>query len=242
MLFALELETKADGRASSDELLSPGLTKGLASADGEGARRMALALMFAGLAALAAGPTAGLTVRYFGFGANVDQQLMQRRIGGTPLSAEPAMAKGYRLAFTALGFGPEPGFASIERSKMGDPSEIHGVLYTLDAAQMARLCATEAVPLSYSVISFRCTTYDGQAVGACALQANGPGLLVEAALGTIRPSERYLGVIRAGAKASGLADSWLQYLETIEAAPPGLLQIPASLFPSAATSNGARSS
>lgn len=170
---------------------------------------------------------AGLTVRYFGFGANVDQQLMRRRIGGAPLGAEPAAATGYRLAFTALGFGPEPGFASIERSVAG-PSEIHGVLYTLDAAQMARLCASEAVPLAYSVISVRCATYDGRVVGACALQANGPGRIVEAAFGPIRPSERYLGVVRAGARASGLADSWLEYLETIEPASPmfGLPRMP----------------
>ena len=173
----------------------------------------------------------GLTVRYFGFGANVDQQLMRRRIGSVPLGAEPAMATGYRLAFTALGFGPEPGFASIERS-VGGPSEIHGVLYTLDAAQMAALCASEAVPLAYSVISLRCATYDGRTVGASALQANGPGRIVEAAFGPIRPSERYLGVIRAGARASGLADSWLRYLETIEPATP-LFGLPKEMAPGA---------
>jgi hypothetical protein len=156
------------------------------------------------------------TVRYFGFGANVDQSVMERRIGSRPLAAEPAVAHGYRLAFTALGFGPEPAFASIEPAPAR--GECHGVLYTLDLPQMARLCASEGVPFAYLVSNVRCTTYDGARLGACALKANGPGRMVDSAFGRIRPSARYLNLIRAGAMNSGLSESWLEYLDALEPA------------------------
>ncbi|KAG8459090.1 hypothetical protein KFE25_002497 [Diacronema lutheri] len=150
------------------------------------------------------------SVRYFAYGANNDQQLMRRRIGSEPLAAEPAVAQGFRLAFTALGVPPEPGFASIEPAH--GLSECHGVLYTLTFEQMARLCATEAVPVAYAVVSLKVRTYHGQSVGAATLRANGVGALLESMFGPIRPSERYLNIIRAGARESGLSEEWLTHL------------------------------
>ncbi|KAJ1618139.1 hypothetical protein T492DRAFT_1094934 [Pavlovales sp. CCMP2436] len=154
------------------------------------------------------------TMRYFGFGSNLDAKLMQRRIGSAPISAEPAIVYGHRLAFTAgTGFGPEPGFASLEPAAR---ARCHGVLYTLELPQMARLCASEAVPIGYTPISVRCATYGGQTLSATTLRANGPGRLIEAAFGPIRPSARYLQLIRDGADASGLATEWLEYLAALE--------------------------
>lgn len=154
------------------------------------------------------------TVRYFGFGANVDQELMRRRIGSVPLSAEPAVVRGHRLAFTATPGPGLPGVGSLEPSY--GQSECHGMLYTLSAAQMVRLCASEGLPVAYSLVSVPCIPYAGGGrVGASTLRAKGYGTLIESALGPIRPSERYIGVIRAGARASGLRDTWIEYLDSI---------------------------
>lgn len=154
------------------------------------------------------------TLRYFGFGSNVDTQLMRRRIGSEPLSAEPALVKGYRLAFTAaMGIGP--GMGSLEPASQLQ-RECHGVLYTLTVEQMARLLASEGVPLAYSLINVRCMTYGGVPVSAAALRANGFGNIIESAMGPIRPSERYINLIRAGARDSGLTDEWQAYLATIK--------------------------
>mmetsp|Transcript_4889 Transcript_4889/g.13470 ORF Transcript_4889/g.13470 Transcript_4889/m.13470 type:complete len:184 (+) Transcript_4889:59-610(+) len=158
------------------------------------------------------------TVHYLGVGSNVDQSVMERRIGSKPLSAEPACAPDHRLAFTAIGTWPEPAFASVEPSPYAG-QECHGVLYTLSLSQMARLCVSEMVPAGYSLLPVRCETYAGERVGAFALNANGPGRALEAIAGPIRPSRRYLELIREGARKSGLAPSWLDRLAKLQPAP-----------------------
>lgn len=155
------------------------------------------------------------TVKYLGIGSNVDPNVMRARIGSTPVRWEPALVREHRLAFTALGAGSEPAFASIEPTKGREIDECHGVLYTLTIGQLVRLCASEGVPFAYDLVSVPCETYSGRFTGACAFRAKGPGRIIEQLI-DLRPSRRYLDLIREGARKSGLSPSWRERLDAIK--------------------------
>eukprot|EP00899_Mesostigma_viride_P024271 jgi/Mesvir1/5028/Mv02236-RA.1 len=144
-------------------------------------------------------------IPYFAFGANLNQRVLRGRRGITPLAQEPAVLKQYRLAFNMLSLSAlEPSFASVEPSAAGD--EVHGVLYRLTRSQFLSLCRSEAVTVH---------PYEGTQQTAFTLRtSDGPwrspwGL-------DVPPSRRYLGLIREGARESGLREEWLEHLRNLK--------------------------
>lgn len=161
-------------------------------------------------ATLASGRQA--TINYVGVGSNLSRYVLTRRIGGEPISCEPCVLPGMRLAFTAIGFGGEPAFASVEEADDGSV-ECQGVLYALSLPQFGLLCATEGVPLAYSVVPVLART-GCREVGASALRAVGPGLWLERVQGkgALRPSKRYIELMIRGASEAGLGAEWIDHL------------------------------
>ena len=105
----------------------------------------------------------------------------------------------------------EPAFASLEPA--GLDSECHGVVTTLTPFDWLRLCASEGVPAAYKVVSIDVERYDGRIARCYTLQAARP------AREALKPSLRYLALIREGAREAGLRDCWLERLEGLSAAP-----------------------
>ena len=112
----------------------------------------------------------GLGVSYFAFGSNMASSVIEGRRRLTPLAPQqPALVRGYELAFTLPGFPPlEPAFASIEAAA---GEECHGVLYMLSPADWLRLCASEGVPFAYRVVTLQLELYDGRTQEAYSLEA-----------------------------------------------------------------------
>ena len=167
------------------------------------------------IAALAVDSSAGLvTVRYFAYGSNLAAAVREGRRKLQPVSAAPGFVKDHRLAFNVPGFSPtEPAFASIARAP-GD--ECHGGVYELGLADWAKLCASEGVPLGYRVVGVEVELYSGERVQAWTLEAGLPSFV-----GDLPPSERYLSLLRDGARELGLTRAWQERLATVQTAPLG---------------------
>merc|ERR1712087_800463 len=155
----------------------------------------------------------GLRVEYFAFGSNMATSVFQGRRGIRPLGDKrPAVAHGKKLAFTVPGIPIfEPAFASIEPA--APDSECHGVLYSLSPSDFGKLCFSEGAPLVYRVLEIPVVQYNGVRLSAFAFQSS------TACLGEMKPSMRYLQLIQDAAREAGLAQSWLDELDRISAAP-----------------------
>ena len=88
-----------------------------------------------------------LVVSYFAYGSNMHPAIFEGVRAIAPVSAQPAALRDHRLAFNLLGGAAEPSFAGLEPAR---GAVCHGVLYELTAADFARVCATEGVPLAYA--------------------------------------------------------------------------------------------
>jgi hypothetical protein len=180
----------------------------------------------------------GLVVEYFAIGSNLQRAVLTGRRGITPLvPARPAVAPDHALTFDVPGFSIlEPAFAAIEPRQY---SECHGVLYTLSPSDWLRLLASEGVPFAYRPLPLTVECYDGRRVQAMSLavglSVSGPRALPRFPGGSAaarkrdqgrqepqekpRPSQRYLALLRDGAREAGLADTWIAYLDGLQPAP-----------------------
>ena len=158
---------------------------------------------------------AGLVIRYFAYGSNLAEAVREGRRKLKPFSAEPGLVRDHRLAFNVPGFLSEPAFASIARSP-GD--ECHGGVYELSASDWARLCMSEGVPFGYRVKEVEVELYYGEPVKAWTLEAPPSPLTL---FGDLPPSERYLSLIRDGARELGLTRAWQERLAQVQASPFG---------------------
>eukprot|EP00320_Phaeocystis_rex_P022532 CAMPEP_0119077714 /NCGR_PEP_ID=MMETSP1178-20130426/95861_1 /TAXON_ID=33656 /ORGANISM="unid sp, Strain CCMP2000" /LENGTH=137 /DNA_ID=CAMNT_0007060097 /DNA_START=231 /DNA_END=644 /DNA_ORIENTATION=+ len=114
------------------------------------------------------------------------------------------------------GFSPlEPAFASIVPAK-GD--ECHGAVFELTPTDWARLCLSEGVgvPTGYRVRQVSVELYSGRTVQAYTLSTS----LLRAPV-DLPPSERYLGLIRKGARELKLTGVWQDRLAAVKTAPFG---------------------
>ena len=157
----------------------------------------------------------GFTVNYFAYGSNLAAAVREGRRGLSPISQTPGVVRDYKLAFNVRGFSArEPAFASIAAAP-GD--ECHGGVYELSLRDWATVCATEGVPFAYRVVQVEVEPYaGGEAVQAWTLDAQVPSFFGEAP-----PSERYLTLIRDGAKELGLTTNWQERLAKVKVAPGG---------------------
>ena len=171
-------------------------------------------LRLALLAAHAALSHGVITVKYFAYGSNLAASVREGRRRLSPMSSAPGFVRDHRLAFNVPGFAlAEPAFASIQRA---EGEECHGGVYELSVGDWLRLCASEGVPFGYRVVEVPVELYAGVTVPAYTLEAGLPDFM-----GDLTPSERYLTLIREGARELGLTPQWQERLAKVPVAPLG---------------------
>src|SRR4051812_18853467 len=143
------------------------------------------------------------TVFYFAYGANMSTKTFQRGYRRLhPQSAEKAVLKGYRLAFSEPGIPFfDPGFGNIEE----DPEAMcEGVLYRITHEEMDHLDVSEG-NRAYNIVDVEVEGVNSGRVLARTFQsrAHAHGLL---------PSKRYLDILIEGALEHGLSDMWVTML------------------------------
>lgn len=115
--------------------------------------------------------------------------------------------KGYRLRFNLE--GRPIGKAAPANICVDPDSELWGVLYRITRRELLRLDQTEGVPgRNYRHMLVPVEDADGNIVTAVAYMARGKDI-------DGIPSLRYMTLLREGARAHGLPDLWLQFLDGV---------------------------
>jgi cation transport regulator ChaC len=145
---------------------------------------------------------------YFAYGANMHDRAFRIRRGIRALECRPARVEGFRLRFNLEG---RPKGRAAPANLGRDPgAEVWGVLYRITRRDLLRLDSTEGVPgQGYRHIEVEARDPDGQLLRAVAYMA--PGNVIDG-----KPSLRYITLLRDGARAHGLPEHYLRYLESVE--------------------------
>jgi cation transport regulator ChaC len=145
---------------------------------------------------------------YFAYGANMDESTFRVRRRIRPLECRAGCLTGYRLRFNLDG---RPKGRSAPANLCPDPdAEVWGVLYRITRRDLMLLDATEGVPGGgYRHIEIKVEDRDGRAVHAITYMARGNEM-------DGKPSLRYITLIRGGARAHGLPEYYIRFLEAVE--------------------------
>jgi cation transport regulator ChaC len=139
-----------------------------------------------------------------------DSAFLERR-RMKPLEWRVGRIKGYRLRFNLE--GRPRGRAAPANICPDDGQEVWGVLYKITNREMVRLNSTEGVPGgAYRPTWLTVEDVEGQPVLAMTYVAKGKevdGI----------PSHRYISLLRDGARAHGLPEPWVRFLEAVEHQP-----------------------
>ena len=152
----------------------------------------------------------GDKVWYFAFGANMHDSVFLGRRGMMPLAWRVGRVAGYRLRFNLEG---RPRGKAAPANISADPNgELWGVLYQITRAGLVHLNSTEGVP--------------GRRYRPLLVQAETPGAGSVTAITYIakgretdgRPSLRYITLLREGARAHGLPEPYVKFLDDVRPA------------------------
>ena len=149
-------------------------------------------------------------VWYFAFGANLHDSAFRGRRGMQPIEWRPGCVRGYRLRFNLEG---RPRGKAAPANISPDPdAEVWGVLYRITRADLLRLDSTEGVPgRRYRHLWVNARDIDGRTIAAVTYIADGKE-------SDGNPSLRYITLLRAGARAHGLPDHYLRFLDHVKPA------------------------
>ena len=150
----------------------------------------------------------GEEIWYFAYGANMDDSTFRIRRGIEALEYRSGRVKGYQLRFNLDG---RPKGRSAPANLCPDPdAEVWGVLYRITRRDLLLLDATEGVPgLGYRHIEIEAKDGDGRAIQAVAYMARGNEM-------DGKPSLRYITLIRNSARAHGLPENYIRFLDAVE--------------------------
>lgn len=152
-----------------------------------------------------------LPVRYFSYGSNLSRANFlsrHRDFGGNSISFTRARActlPGWTLTFNGFFCPPvEPTMASIERSPSG---VVDGILYEIgDARAWAGVVQSEGGDGAFYDVVRVCVRLEaGERLEAATLVVTRLYDLPRSLRAHVRPSARYVGLIRAGAEEEGMA-------------------------------------
>jgi gamma-glutamylcyclotransferase len=147
-------------------------------------------------------------VWYFAYGSNMHDSAFRERRGMRPLDWRAGRIRGYRLRFNLDG---RPVGKAAPANICADPNgEVWGVLYKLTRRDLVRLDSTEGVPGRY----YRHLWADAEDKEGCLLK-----IVTYIAEGKDKdgdPSLRYLTLLRDGARAHGLPEQWIRFLESVK--------------------------
>ena len=144
-------------------------------------------------------------IYYFGYGSNLDETYFKQ---WTPSAKRVTLAKlpNYEIQFRKYSTDLEGGISSIVPKPGG---MIQGVVYTIDKKEMDALDILEDVPLGiYNRETFKVIATDGTWYNADLYYVANPK-------GPYTPSVKYLGYMIKGAKAQGINQPWIDYLEVL---------------------------
>jgi len=147
-------------------------------------------------------------VWYLAYGSNMHHSAFRERRGMRPTEWRVARLRGYQLRFNLEG---RPRGKAAPANICPDPDcEIWGVLYRITRRELLRLDATEGVPgRHYRHVLVSAEDLDGNIVTAVTYMARGQD--------TDRaPSLRYISLLREGARAHGLPEAWVRYLDGVK--------------------------
>ncbi len=147
-------------------------------------------------------------VWYFAFGANMHDSAFRERRAMQPIEWRPGRVKGYRLRFNLEG---RPKGKAAPANISPDPdAEVWGVLYRITRADLLHLDWTEGVPgRRYRHLWANAEDIDG----------NGLRIVTYIADGKERdgnPSQRYIALLCEGARAHGLPEAYLRFLDSVK--------------------------
>ena len=141
-------------------------------------------------------------VWYFPFGANMHDSAFCERRGMRPIEWRPGRVKGYRLRFNLEG---------RPKAISADPdAEVWGVLYRITRADLLHLDGTEGVPGGrYRHLWVDAEDIEGTALPIVTYIADGKEQ-------DGNPSPRYITLLREGARAHGLPEPYLRFLDSVK--------------------------
>jgi cation transport regulator ChaC len=145
---------------------------------------------------------------YFAYGANMHDRAFRIRRGIRPRECRPARVEGFRLRFNLE--GRPKGRAAPANLGRDATAEVWGVLYRITRRDLLRLDWTEGVPgRGYCHIEVEAEDADGRVLRAVAYMARGNAV-------DGKPSLRYITLLRDGARAHGLPEHYVRYLDSVE--------------------------
>lgn len=149
----------------------------------------------------------GDEVWYFAFGANMHDRAFRDRRGMRPLEWRAGRIAGYRLRFNLEGW---PRGRAAPANISPDPEAVvWGVLYRITRADLLHLDLTEGVPgRRYRHLWADAADSGGRRIRAVTYIADGKET-------DGNPSLRYLTLLRDGARAHGLPEHWLEFLDRV---------------------------
>ena len=147
-------------------------------------------------------------VWYFAFGANMHDSAFRERRGMRPLAWRPGRVRGYRFRFNLEG---RPRGKAAPANISPDPdAEVWGVLYLLTRAGLVHLDSTEGVPgRRYRHLWVEAEDIEGNLIPAVTYIADGKET-------DGNPSLRYITLLRDGARAHGLPEHYLRFLDGVK--------------------------
>jgi cation transport regulator ChaC len=147
---------------------------------------------------------------YFAYGANMHDSAFRDWRGMCPREWRPGRVGGYRLRFNLR--APPTGRAIYANLSADPAAEVWGVLYKITRRDPVRVGAMEGVPWwRYRPLSLDAEDISGTRLEAVAYIAQGDE-------DDHKPSLRYLTLLREGARAHGLPEHYIRFLEQIEPA------------------------
>ncbi len=147
-------------------------------------------------------------VWYFAFGANMHDSAFRERRGMQPIEWRAGCVQGYCLRFNLEG---RPIGRAAPANISPDPkAEVWGVLYQITRTGLLHLDYTEGVPgRRYRHLWVEALDINGQRLRAVTYIANGKDT-------DGNPSLRYLTLLREGARAHGLPEHYIEFLESVK--------------------------
>ncbi len=149
-------------------------------------------------------------VWYFAFGANMHDAAFRERRAMQPIEWRPGRVKGYRLRFNLEG---RPRGKAAPANISPDPdAEVWGVLYRITRVDLLQLDWTEGVPgRRYRHLWEDAEDIDGNRLRIVTYIADGKET-------DGNPSLRYITLQREGARAHGLPEHYLRFLDNVNPA------------------------
>lgn len=147
-------------------------------------------------------------VWYFAFGANMHDSAFRERRKMRPIEWRPGRVVGFRLRFNLE--GRPRGKAAPANIALDPGAEVWGVLYKITRADLLHLDWTEGVPgRRYRHLWVDAQDIDGTGLRAVTYIADGKDR-------DGNPSLRYITLLREGARAHGLPEAYLRFLDSVE--------------------------